>query len=106
MKMLLILALTVVIVLWLRSRYLRFTAPVRRDRDAKEALMRQVLLDRADYIDKPVQRLIDTLGETKSQSLDHGVVIYTWRANQLCIDASIRNDVCEYLDERQCSKHD
>ena len=106
MKMLLILALTVAIVLWLRSRYLRLTAPVRRDRDAKEALMRQVLRDRAVYINGFAQRLIDTLGETKSQSMDHGVVIYTWRANRLCIDASIRNDVCEYLAERQCSKYD
>ena len=92
MKMLLILALTVAIVLWLRSRYLRLTAPVRRDRDAKEALMRQVLRDRAVYINERAA-LIDTLGETKSQSMDHGVVIYTWRANRLCIDASIRNDV-------------
>ena len=105
MKMLLILALTVAIVLWLRSRYLRLTAPVRRDRDAKEALMRRFCAT-APFTSTAAQRLIDTLGETKSQSMDHGVVIYTWRANRLCIDASIRNDVCEYLAERQCSKYD
>ncbi|HIH2747129.1 hypothetical protein L3V59_31275 [Burkholderia aenigmatica] len=106
MTMLIILALTAAIVLWLRSRNVRFTTPVRRDRDAKEALMRQVLLDSAEYIGEPVQRLIDTLGETKSQGLDHGVIVYTWRANQLCIEASVRNGVCEYLDKSECSKYD
>jgi len=105
-----IIAATIIIVgffLWLRLRYHQLMVPVRQAEDAREAKIREVLDNRSNYVDQPVDLLFGAIGQERSSSSgDFGLVIYNWRANNLCIHAYVRNNVCSSIGEHQCSIYD
>lgn len=103
MKLIVVIAITFAAVFWLRACYLRLTAPMREARDVLEAAMREALANSSSFVGQPARVLFDALGtHTSSGSMDFGLVIYSWRANDLCISAYVRNEVCESLEKYEC----